>query len=381
MKPKSAYLDCNATTPLEPQVRDAMFRYFDEEYGNAGSRTHEYGMRAKSAVQVAREQVAAVAESDRDEVFFTSGATESNNIAILGLAPEMQRTGKKHIISTSIEHKAVLEPLEYLAKNGFDVTFLPVTSGGYVEPDSLRQALRADTFLVSVMHVNNETGVIQPVGEIISVLNGHPAFLHVDAAQGYGKDLPILRNKRIDLISVSTHKFYGPKGVGALIARRRGFVKPPLAPLMFGGGQERGLRPGTLPVPLIVGMGVAAKLAVEEAASRAKKSKVVRQSALASLGRLDPFFNGDQDRVLPHVLNVSFRGLDSEAAMVALKDIVAVSNGSACTSASYKPSHVLSAMGFDADRINGALRLSWCHLTPEVDWDAVADAIMPCLIK
>lgn len=375
MKPQSIYLDCNATTPLEPAVREAMFHYFDEEFGNAGSRTHEYGTRAKVAVHAAREQVAAVVGADREEVIFTSGATESDNLAILGLAPELLRVGKRHLITSQIEHKAVLEPFEHLGKNGFDVTFLPASAGGYVEPDSVRKALRPDTGLVSVMHANNETGVLQPVAEIAAALDGHPAFFHVDAAQGFGKDLPALRNKRVDLISVSAHKIYGPKGVGALIARRRGFVKPPLAPLMFGGGQERGLRPGTLPVPLIVGLGVACNLALENHAARAKRCLAVRHAALAVLGRLNPVVNGEAGRALPHVLNVSIEGVDSEAAMVALKEIVAISNGSACTSASYKPSHVLTAMGLPEGRINGALRLSWCHLTSDVDWERVTDVL------
>lgn len=332
------------------------------------------------AVQAAREQVAAVVGADREEVIFTSGATESDNLAILGLVPELLRVGKRHLITSQIEHKAVLEPFEHLGKNGFDVTLLPASAGGYVEPDSVRKALRPDTGLVSVMQANNETGVLQPVAEIAAALDGHPAFFHVDAAQGFGKDLLTLRNKRIDLISVSAHKLYGPKGVGALIARRRGFVKPPLAPLMFGGGQERGLRPGTLPVPLIVGLGVACKLALENHAARAERCKAVRHAALAVLGRLNPVVNGEAGRALPHVLNMSIEGVDSEAAMVALKEIVAISNGSACTSASYKPSHVLTAMGLPEGRINGALRLSWCHLTPDVDWSRVADALQSCRV-
>jgi cysteine desulfurase len=371
----STYLDCNATTPLEPRVRDAMLVYFDTEYGNAGSRTHEYGNRAKVAVQRARDQVAAVVGADREEVIFTSGATESNNLALLGLAGALERAGRKHVISTQIEHKAILEPLEHLAGRGFDVTLLPPAEGGYVKPDTVRKALRSDTGLVSVMHVNNETGVVQPIAEIAATLGGHAAFLHVDAAQGFGKDMPTLREKRIDLLSVSAHKIYGPKGVGALVARRRGFEKAPLAPLMLGGGQERGLRPGTLPVPLIVGLGAAAEVAGKEHATRAEACAAVRRKALAALVPLGAVVNGDGARVLPHVLNVSLPGLDSEAVMVALKDLVAISNGSACTSSSYQPSHVLKAMGLPAERINGALRLSWCHLTSEVDWIAVAKVL------
>jgi cysteine desulfurase len=352
-----------------------MLLYFDTEYGNAGSRTHEYGNRAKVAVQRAREQVASVLAADREEVIFTSGATESNNLALIGLAAALERTGRKHVIASQIEHKAVLEPLEHLAGRGFDVTFLPPTEGGYVEHGAVRDALRKDTGLVSIMHVNNETGVFQPIREIAAVLGEHPAFFHVDAAQGYGKDVATLREHRIDLISASAHKIYGPKGVGALVVRRRGFEKAPLTPLMFGGGQERGLRPGTLPVPLIVGFGLASEMAEKDAAARARKCGLARQKALAALLPLGAVINGDPERTLPHILNVSFPGLDSEAAMVALKDLIAISNGSACTSSSYSPSHVLKAMGLSVERINGALRLSWCHMTPEVAWSEVAAVV------
>jgi cysteine desulfurase len=366
-----AYLDCNATTPLEPRVSEVMRSFFDTEFGNAGSRTHEYGTRAKQAVEQARRLVAEVVGSDVDEVTFTSGATESNNLAILGLADYGEKTGRRHLVSTAIEHKAVLEPLEHLLSRGFEVSLVTPSSGGWVDPDALAAACRPDTLLISVMQVNNETGVIQPIGEYCSRLANHDAFLHVDAAQGFGKQLDPLTNKRIDLISISAHKIYGPKGVGALIARRRGFARPPLQPLTFGGGQERGLRPGTLPVPLIAGFGEAARIASSEHKEREKKIRVFRQKLLTALDPLHPMINGDPDSMMPHVLNISIPGVDSEAAMVALKRVVAISNGSACTSATYKPSHVLQAMGFSLDRIQQALRFSWCHLTPEVDWLAL----------
>jgi cysteine desulfurase len=368
------YLDCNATTPLAPEIRETLLRYLDDDFGNEGSRTHEFGARAKQAVQRARDQVSAVVGAKRDEVVFTSGATESNNLAILGLRAEADG-GRRHVITTGIEHKAVLEPLEYLSGHGFEVTLLAPGSNGRVDADAVRLALRPDTGLVSVMHVNNETGVVQPIKEIAALLGEHDAFFHVDAAQGFGKDLEPLRDARIDLISACAHKLCGPKGVGTLVARRRGFEKPPLTPLMFGGGQERGLRPGTLPVPLIVGLGATAKLAAQEHKARAKKCILIREKALAALAPLGALVNGDLAYVMPHVLNVSLPGIDSEAAIVALKEFVAVSNGSACTSATYQPSHVLKAMGLSMARINGALRLSWCHLTPDIDWTSVTTAL------
>ena len=369
------YLDCNATTPIEPQVLAEVIRFMELEFGNAGSRTHEYGSRAKQAVQRAREQVASVVAASPGEVVFTSGATESNNLAILGLQLAGEQSNRKHAISSLVEHKAVLEPLAELQHRGFDVTLLPVTKGGFVEPDELRTALRPDTLLVSLMHVNNETGVEQPIDEYVSVLTDHQAFFHTDAAQGFGKRIRPLRNQRIDLISVSGHKIYAPKGIGALVMRRRGFKAPPLAPIVFGGGQERGLRPGTLPVQLIVGLGRASELAMGEAEKRAAACVAFKERAMTALGPLGVVVNGAPDRTLPHVVNLSIPGLDAEAVMVALKDLVALSNGSACTSANYEPSHVLVAMGLDPARIAGALRLSWSHMTVDPYWPQVVSRI------
>ena len=371
----AVYLDCNATTPIEPPVQEEVRRYMAIEFGNAGSRTHEFGTRAKQAVQLARDRVAAVVSAKPDEVIFTSGATESNNLAILGLVQHGEETGRRHIVSTQIEHKAVLEPLQVLAKRGFEVTLVPPTSGGWVDPERLRDAVRDDTLLVSLMHVNNETGVTQPLSEIVATLADHAAFLHVDAAQGFGKDIPTLQDPRLDLISVSSHKIYGPKGVGALFVRRRRYARPPLTPLMYGGGQERGLRPGTLPVPLIVGLGLASELAMQDAEGRADACRAFKQELVEALAPLEPTVNGDPERTLPHVLNVSFPGLDSEAVMLSVKDIVAISNGSACTSQSYEPSHVLKAMGLDEHAVQGATRWSWCHMTERPDWSQVVSAI------
>lgn len=371
----SVYLDCNATTPLDPEVRDVLYHYLTEEFGNESSRTHEYGSRAKQAVQKARDQVGAVVNAKRDEVIFTSGATESNNLAIMGLAAYGLEVGKRHLIGTRIEHKAILEPLEELEKQGFEVTWLSSDQHGRVRLDELSDALRPDTLLVSVMAANNETGVRQPMAEISNLLEGHEAYFHTDAAQAFGKDLEPLRHSRIDMISISGHKIYAPKGIGALILRRRGYERPPLKPLFYGGGQERGLRPGTLPVAHVAALGMAAETAMKNHEKRRKRCREIKDAALLAFSSLSPRVHGRSDETMDHVLNLAFPGIDSEALIVALKDLVAISNGSACTSSSYTPSHVIKAMGYDDDEANEAIRLSWCHLTPNVDWDAVAERV------
>jgi len=268
-------------------------------------------------VRRAREQVARVVNASWENVLFTSGATESNNLAILGLATQAEKLRRKHIISTKIEHKAVLEPLDELTKRGFDVTLIPPCRGGYVEADQIRAAIRPDTFLVSVMQVNNETGVIQPLTEIAEVLSGHDAVFHTDAAQGFGKELDGLRSTRLDLISVSAHKIFGPKGVGALIARQNERTAL-LAPLCFGGGQERGLRPGTVAVPLVAGLGLAAEVSLRDHFARRAKCLAFRTELLAALASLEPTILGDTDRVIPHVASLRFGDIDSEAVMIAL---------------------------------------------------------------
>ena len=369
------YLDCNATTPLDPEVREVLMYYLTEEYGNEGSRTHSFGVHAKQAVQKARDQIAAVVSSKREDVIFTSGATESNNLAIIGLREAGLKDGRKHIITTAIEHKAVLEPCKTLGKDGFEISTLPVTSNGFVDPTDVQATLRKDTLLVSVMHVNNETGIRQPLEDIAKVLKNHDTYFHVDAAQGFGKDIEPLRNPRIDLISISGHKIYAPKGIGALVMRRRGYERPPLCPLVYGGGQERGLRPGTLPVALIAALGKASEIAIRDNNKRRQKCLKMRGEPIAALEALNPKLTGDQSRVMAHVLNLSIPGLDSEALMVALKDVIAISNGSACTSSNYAPSHVLKSMGMSDDEANACIRISWCHLTPEIDWELVTDRI------
>ena len=321
---RPAYLDYAATTPVDPRVADEVLTYMSYEFGNAGSRTHTYGQVAKERVKRAREEIASVVGAQPDEVVFTSGATESDNLAILGLAAYAERVGKRHIISTQIEHKAVLEPLESLQARGFEVDLLAPSAGGWVSPEAVKEALRPDTVLVSVMAVNNETGVIQPIKEIASALAQHDAFLHVDAAQAFGKLIALLQNPRIDLLAISGHKIGGPKGVGALVRRRRGYKRPPLEPLMFGGGQERGLRPGTLPVALIAGLGLSAQLSLAEVDQRAAASETVRDELLAALLPLCAERNGDPERTISSTLNVSIPGVDSQAASVGLKDLVSL---------------------------------------------------------
>ena len=365
------YLDCNATTPLEPAVGALIRRYFEEEYGNEGSRTHGYGARAKEAVEKAREQIADLLAAKPDEVIFTSGATESNNLAILGLANWGRRHGKTHIISTHLEHKAVLEPIDVLAKDGFEVDLVAPDKNGRVDAAKIVALLRPTTLLVSLMHANNETGVIQPIEEVAKALAHHPAYFHVDAAQTFGKLIEPLQNHRIDLLSASGHKIYGPKGVGVLLVRHRGKQKVPLAPLVHGGGQEHGLRPGTLPVPLIAGLGLAAEIGAKDHEAREAKCRAFRERFLRAIEPLQPKIHGEEGQVLAHTVNLSFPGISAEEGMVKIRDLVAVSNGSACTSSSYQPSHVLKSMRLAKDEIIGAMRFSWCHLTPDPDWAAV----------
>lgn len=376
--PEPVYCDCNATTPMESEVAEEVLRFMTGEFGNEGSR-HEHGSRARQAVQRSRGTIAALVGVNSDDVVFTSGATESNNLAILGLAEHGVATGKRHILSTQIEHKAVLEPLEALAKRGFEIELLPPNAGGWVEPETVRAALRDDTLLVSVMHSNNETGILQPITEIAECLKNHGAFFHTDAAQTFGKAAAILRNERIDLISASAHKFFGPKGIGALIVRKRGFDRIPIKPLAFGGGQERGLRPGTLPVPLIVGMGKAAEMSIRDCESRQQICASIRRDALSFVQQIGGNIHGDLSRCQSHIISFSVPGLDSEALLLTLKDLISFSNGSACTSARYQHSHVSIAMGLSSEAASGVVRLSWCHMTPRIPWTEAAARVKTLL--
>lgn len=371
------YLDANATTPVDPRVLEELIRYTEVEYGNAGSRTHEFGARAKRRVNGAREQVALVVDADPTEIIFTSGATESNNLATLGLEVEGNRSNRRHIISTEIEHKSILEPLAVLERRGFEVQLIQARESGRVSASEVADAVRPDTLLVSMMQVNNETGICQPVAELADALSDTEVLFHVDAAQGFGKELTSLRHPRVDMISASAHKLFGPKGVGALAIRSRSNRPNPVSPLLFGGGQERGLRAGTTPVGMVAALGTACELAIEEHQSRSESNSAKLEQALSLVKRLGGEINGDGSYLLGNALNFSIPGLDSEAFILATKTVAAVSNGSACTSASYEPSHVLTSMGLDSKRIDEAIRISWSHLAPDEHWDSIARNASP----
>ena len=379
--PMPVYLDCNATTQIEPAVLEEVIFYLRDEYGNSGSRSHEFGSRAKKAVEKSRRIIADLVHADSDEVIFTSGATESNNIAILGLADLAKATGKIHIVTTAIEHKAILNPLKHLETKGFSVTYLKPNREGWISADAVKQAITKDTFLLSVMHVNNETGVIQPLEEIAAVLpnsQNPEVIFHTDAAQGFGKEIETLKNKRIDLISISGHKFYGPMGVGALVIRKRGKNIIRVSPLMYGGGQERKIRPGTVPVPLVAGLGKAASLAQTDYLKRREICLDIKAKAITAFQNIDHLIVGDPNKSSAHLLNISFKDLDAEAVLIMIKSIACASTGSACTSGSYEPSHVLKAMELEECIVNGAIRFSWSHLTEEIIWEDIAAKI--CLL-
>jgi len=352
------YLDTAATTPVSASVAQLVLGLMTEEFGNAGSRTHAWGAEAKRRLQQARESLAQVAGAAPEEVIFTSGATESDNLALLGLARGSSGKDRRHIVSCASEHKAVLEPLETLAKEGFEVELVPPGRDGLIDPDELLRSVRPDTLLVSLMLVNNETGVVQPVDEIARELKESTTLFHVDAAQGFAK--PTGESlAQVDLISISGHKLGAPKGVGALVARKRGWSKPALAPIMFGGGQERGLRPGTVPVALAAGLAAAASELSESQVEWRTACARLRSQLLDALNGVPHEINGAPDRSVPHIINLWFPGVDAEALIVNVKDFAAIATGSACTSAEFTPSHVLLSMGLREDRALQSVRLSW----------------------
>ncbi|MEX5747181.1 IscS subfamily cysteine desulfurase [Massilia sp. X63] len=360
------YMDYSATTPIDPRVADKMIPYLREQFGNPASRSHMYGWSAEAAVEEARANVAALVGADPREIIWTSGATESNNLALKGAA-HFYKTKGKHIITVKTEHKAVLDTVRELERQGFDATYLEPQDNGLITVAQLEAAIRPDTILVSVMLVNNEIGVIQPIDEIGELCRSKGIIFHCDAAQATGKVEIDLNKTKCDLMTFTAHKTYGPKGVGALYVRRKPRVR--LEAQMHGGGHERGLRSGTLPTHQIVGMGEAFRIAKEEMASELERVKALRDRLAKGLLEIEEvYINGDMEHRVPHNLNVSFNYVEGESLIMAIKDI-AVSSGSACTSASLEPSYVLRALGRSDELAHSSIRFTIGRFTTEEDID------------
>ncbi len=373
------YLDYQATTPMDPRVLEAMMPYFTHKFGNAHSRSHSYGWEAEEGVEKARVQVAKLIGADEKEVIFTSGATESNNLAIKGVA-EFYKDRRNHIVTTVTEHKCVLDTCRHLEQQGFEVTYLPVQQNGLVDLDVLRAAVTDKTVVVSIMAVNNEIGVIQPLAEIGKICREKGAFFHTDAAQAVGKIPLDVEAMNIDLMSISGHKIYGPKGIGALYVRRKPRVR--LVPLIVGGGQERGFRSGTLPTPLCVGLGEACEIAAKEMDAESRRLTKLRDRMLKGLqSKLsDLIINGDLDHRIPGNLNISFAYVEGESLMMGIKNL-SVSSGSACTSASLEPSYVLRALGVEEEMAHTSLRIGLGRFTTEHEIDTAVDELVRHVTK
>ena len=363
------YLDNNATTACDPRVVEAMIPYFTRFLGNAASRNHAYGWQAKEAVDYAREQLAALIGAEPQEIIFTSGATEADNLAIKGVF-DMYKGKGNHIITVAIEHKAVLDTCKHLEKQGADITYLDVNAEGIIDLVSLEAAIKPSTILIAVMYANNETGVVQPIKEISAIARKHNVIFFSDSTQAVGKMPVDVNEDGIDLMALSAHKMYGPKGVGALYVRRKN-PRVKLTPQIDGGGHERGVRSGTLNVPGIVGFGKAAELARNEIETDAKRLSILRDKLEQAFLQLDEVtINGSTEHRLPHVTNMSFKFTESESLMMGLNKNIAVSSGSACTSASMEPSHVLKAMGLSDELAFAALRFALGRFTTaeEIDY-------------
>ncbi|HNJ76612.1 MAG TPA: IscS subfamily cysteine desulfurase [Azospira sp.] len=360
------YLDYSATTPVDPRVAEKMIPYLVEKFGNPASRSHSFGWEADEAVENARAEVAKLVNADAKEIVWTSGATESNNLAIKGAANFYSGKGK-HIITVKTEHKAVLDTFRELERQGFEATYLDVKDNGLIDLEVFKAALRPDTILVSVMFVNNEIGVVQPIAEIGEICRSKGIIFHVDAAQASGKVDIDLEKLKVDLMSFSAHKTYGPKGIGALYVRRKPRVR--LEAQMHGGGHERGFRSGTLPVHQIVGMGEAFRIARKEMAEENARIGALRDKLLKGLQDIEAtYVNGDVEQRVPHNLNMSFAYVEGESMIMAIKDL-AVSSGSACTSASLEPSYVLRALGRDDELAHSSIRFSIGRFTTEEEID------------
>lgn len=373
------YLDYQATTPMDPRVLEAMMPYFTTKFGNPHSRSHAYGWEAEEAVEKARGQIASIIGADEKEIIFTSGATESNNLAIKGVA-EFYGDKKNEIITTVTEHKCVLDTCRHLEQKGFKVTYLPVQPNGLIDLDQLRAAITDKTVLVSIMAVNNEIGVIQPLAEIGAICREKGAFFHTDAAQAVGKIKVDVEAMKIDLLSISGHKIYGPKGIGALYVRRRPRVR--LVAQINGGGQERGMRSGTLAPPLCVGLGEACAIAEKEMPAEAERLRRLRDRFYDALKARLPeiYLNGDLEQRIPGNLNISFAFVEGESLMMGIKGL-SVSSGSACTSASLEPSYVLRALGVNEEMAHTSLRIGFGRFTTEDEVDMAVDEIVAHVSK
>ena len=374
------YMDYAATTPVDPRVAEIMMKYltFDGEFGNPASRSHAFGWHAEEAVETARQQVADLINANPKEIVWTSGATESDNLAIKGVAHFYSKKGK-HIITSKTEHKAVLDTCRQLEREGFEVTYLDPEPTGLIDLAKLEAAMRDDTILVSIMHVNNEIGIIQDIAAIGELTRSRGIIFHVDGAQSAGKVTIDLEKMKVDLMSFSGHKIYGPKGIGALYVRRKPRIR--LEAQMHGGGHERGMRSGTLPVHQIVGIGEAFRIAKEQMAEDNKRITKLRDKLYNSLQDIEEvYLNGDLERQVPNILNVSFNFVEGESLIMALKGI-AVSSGSACTSASLEPSYVLRALGRNDELAHSSIRFSIGRFTTEEDIDFAIDQVHTAITK
>jgi cysteine desulfurase len=368
------YLDHNATTPCDPRVVDAMIPYFTTDFGNAASRSHAFGWKAEEAVDLAREQVAKLIGAEPKEIIFTSGATESDNLALKGIF-EMYRSKGNHIITCNIEHKAVLDTCKHLEKEGAEVTYLKVKEDGRIDLEDLEAAFKPTTILVAIMYANNEIGILQPMKEISALAKKRGVLVFSDATQAFGK-VPVDVNKDgIDLMAMNAHKMYGPKGVGALYVRRKN-PRVKLTAQIDGGGHERGIRSGTLNVPGIVGFGKACELCMNEMEHDAKRLSKLRDKLENELLKLEEtYVNGDKNNRLPQVSNISFKYVESEGLIMAITKVIAVSSGSACTSASMEPSYVLKALGLGDDLAHSSLRFSLGRFTSEEEIDYTIEQV------
>jgi cysteine desulfurase len=374
------YMDNHATTPVDPRVLEAMMPYFTEKFGNAASRNHEFGWLAEEAVENARGQVARLINATPKEIVITSGATESTNLAIKGVA-EMYREKGNHIITQVTEHKATLDTCKRLEKYGYEVTYLPVEKDGRINLDDLRRAITPKTILISIMYANNEIGVVQPIAEIGKIAKEKGVFFHVDGVQAVGKIPVDVQKDGIDLMSISAHKIYGPKGVGALYVRRKN-PRVQLSAIIDGGGHERGMRSGTLNVPGIVGLGKACEICQNEMAEESAKLRRLREKLTHSImSRLDEtFINGSMEHRLPHNINISFAYVEGESLLMGINDI-AVSSGSACTSATLEPSYVLKALGVGEDLAHTSIRFGIGRFNTEEEVDYVADRVVDTVTR